>query len=69
MTDKDITNLVEFDNNDDESLSLKKCACGERFYSWTFTLSIYRDSANECPKCGRKLYFSCSIRVFEVADQ
>ena len=65
--DKDITEQVEFETNDDECLPLTKCACGRKFGSWKFVLSIYRDSAIECA-CGRKLYFSCNIRIYEVTD-
>ena len=65
---KDVTDLVEFGSNDDECLPLYKCVCGAKYESWKFTLSIYSDPdwANECKFCGRKLYFSISIRVYEI---
>lgn len=69
MQDKDITNLVDFQNNDDEHLPLTKCACGHEFPAWEFMISIYRDDASKCPFCNRKMYFRLSIRVFEVIDE
>lgn len=68
MSDIDITDQVEFGNNDDEALPLLKCVCGKTFEPWDFIISIYRDSAYECSSCGRRLYFSARIRVFEVKD-
>lgn len=68
QNDIDITELVEFGNADDEVLPLIKCACGKRFTPWDFILSIYRDMADECPSCGRKMYFSFSVRVWEVSS-
>lgn len=67
MTDNDITKLVRFGENDGECLPLEKCACGQEFESWDFILGIYRDNPKTCPKCGRQLYFSVSVRVLEVA--
>jgi hypothetical protein len=63
---KDITDQVEFYNNDDESLPLTKCACGKVFDAWDFILSIYDDLPKTCRYCGRKMYFKLEIRVFEV---
>ncbi len=66
MSQLDITALVSFQNNDDESLPLTKCACGQTFPSWEFILSIYADMPHECPNCHRKLFFRNEIRVYEV---
>lgn len=63
--DKDITSEVNFGRNDDECLPLKKCACGQEFEYWNFILGIERDYAKSCPNCGRKLYFTVDIKVFE----
>lgn len=63
--DKDITSEVSFERNDDESLPLTKCACGAEFTPWDFTLGMERDHPNECD-CGRKLYFTLDIKVFEL---
>ena len=63
---RDVTNLVDFTNNDDECLSITECVCGAKFTPWKFFISIYPDSAYECPNCHRKFYFSFSIRIYEV---
>jgi len=68
MHDKDVTDFVEFSNNDDEVLPLTKCVCGQKFGAWSFHLSIYRDHADPCPNCGRRLYFLLDIKVYEVRD-
>jgi len=65
--DRDVTSLVDFNNNDDEYLPIIKCVCGATFESWTFNISIYPDTAYSCPNCGRRLYFTLGIRVYEVA--
>ncbi len=66
MTDKNVTDKVEFDYSDDELLPLTKCVCGQEFDYWQHTLSVYRDDARECPKCGRKLYWVHNPQIFEV---
>ena len=66
--DTDITNLVDFGDIDGESIPLTKCACGQHYDSWRFIVSIYRNDPAKCDGCGRKLYFSLSIRVFEVVE-
>jgi hypothetical protein len=65
--DKDVTQLVSFENNDDEMLPLTVCVCGAEYPAWEFILGIYRDMARKCA-CGRRLYFSNGIRVYEVVD-
>jgi hypothetical protein len=64
--DIDVTDLVYFGNPDDDILPITKCVCGEVFDMWDFIISIYLDDAYECPNCRRRLYFSQSIRVYEV---
>lgn len=68
MSDIDVTAQVRFGANDDESLPLSQCVCGAKFGHWDFSLSIYRETAYECPACHRKLYFRNRISVFEVRD-
>lgn len=63
--DKDITNRVKFGENDGEFLPLTQCICGCKFDSWDCILNIYRDMPFECD-CGRKLYFSNKITVYEI---
>lgn len=68
MQHHDITHLVEFYDNDGESLPLTKCACGLRFDPWDFILNPDPDHPKKCFGCGRSLYFSLNIRVFEVTE-
>ena len=68
MPDRDVTELVRIGSVDDEFLSIGKCVCGAEFKGWDWTISIYREDAYECPKCGRKFYFQQTVRVFEVAE-
>lgn len=63
--DKDITSEVSFERNDDECLPLTKCACGRKFPAWDFILGMERDYPHACD-CGRRLYFTLDIKVFEV---
>lgn len=63
---EDVTSQVEFQNNDDESLPITRCVCGEKFSAWYRTLSIYEEGPWECPKCGVRLMFSCGITVYRI---
>lgn len=65
---RDVTDLVNFNNPDDECLPITKCVCGQEFPSWAFIISIYPDTPYRCSNCERKLYFSSSVKVFEVLD-
>lgn len=65
--DKDITDEVKFNFND-EYLPLNECACGEEFRPWNFVIGAERDYPKSCPKCGRKLYFTITVKVFEVGE-
>jgi len=67
MTDKDVTDKVDFREADGECLPLVKCVCGKRFDPWDCILNIYREMPWQC-ECGRKLYFRNSIRVYEIGD-
>ncbi len=64
--DRDVTELVNHGSNDDECLPLTKCVCGAEFPVWSFFISIYRETPYHCPKCGRGLYFTCEIRIYEA---
>ena len=66
--DTDITKFVKVGDIDGEHMPLRECACGQQFDYWDFILSIYPDMPTECPSCGRKMYFSYSVRVYEVAN-
>ena len=65
---KDVTNDIEFElsNIDGEFLPMTKCICGAEFGYWDFTISIYKDYAKACPKCGRKFIFKNTIKVYEI---
>ena len=66
--DHDITALVAIDDPDGEDAPLRRCVCGQTYGYWEFVLSIYRDSAHACIRCGRRLYISIRVHVFEVVD-
>ena len=66
--DKDITESVQFRNNDGEFLPLTECVCGAEFIAWDFVLSVYEDRAMACPNCNRRMYFRFNITVYEVVD-
>lgn len=65
----DVTELVDFDNPDDESLPMTKCVCGEKFPVWNWSISIYDDNPTHCPECGRKFFFRQAIRVYQVVEE
>ncbi len=64
--DIDITDRVDFQMSDGESLPLTKCACGEKFPPWEFILSPHEDLPAACPNCGRKMYFRVQTHVYEI---
>ena len=67
MRSQDVTEQVSLGSVDDEHVPIRKCVCGATFPDWTELLSIYADdSAWECPKCKRRLYFKCMVRAFEL---
>ena len=68
MSKKDITSKVMFSNNDGELLPITECICGQKFNFWEFAISIYEDSPDVCCNCGRKLFFSNTITVYEIID-
>lgn len=61
---EDVSHLVAFANPGDESLPILKCVCGQNFDLWEFSISIYEETARDCPNCGRLLYFRNSVHVF-----
>ena len=68
MSTIDVTELVDFDNPDDEYLPIIKCVCGKEFRAWNFIISIYDDTPKSCPHCERKFYFRNRVRVYQVID-
>lgn len=69
MKSIDVTNQVDFGSVDDECSYITKCMCGHKFDSWDFLISIYDDTLGKCPYCGRKFYFSNSVRVYMVKNE
>jgi hypothetical protein len=65
---EDVTEKVDFQNNDDETLPLTKCVCGAVFRPWDQFISIYPETPWTCPECGAKLFFQLGIRVFRVRE-
>lgn len=65
---KDVTDLVDFGNSEDEYLPMLKCICGQKFGMWEHSISIYKDDAVECPNCGKRLFFRSSIKVYQVEE-
>lgn len=64
---KDVTDAVQFGEIDGEALPLSKCVCGAKWHPWDGPiLSVYADDPTECLNCGRKFYFTNTIRVLEV---
>lgn len=64
----DVSNQMDWNLPDDEFLPVTKCVCGTKFPVWSFSVSIYDDNPKTCPICGRKFFFSNSIRIYEVID-
>ena len=70
----EVTDAVEFDQpleygdcgNEDIQLPIRKCICGAAFDEWDFRVALYPELPNHCPKCGRALYFTVKIQVYEV---
>jgi len=67
QTREDVTDLVTFDNPDDEALPITKCVCGAKFPVWQQVVSIYDGMAWMCPHCGVKLVFSNGVRVYKLS--
>lgn len=70
MTDKDITEFVEFGLPDGDILPIDKCACGTRYLPWDFLIGMNYDPRrlHMCRKCGRKMYFEMTIKIFEASS-
>jgi hypothetical protein len=66
---KDVTEEVDIGSIDDEHLPITKCVCGKIFEPWDFIISIYKDDPYSCPNCKRKLYFTNSIKIYEVVEK
>jgi len=65
----DVTNLVNFENNDNEYLPITKCVCGKEFIAWEFIIDNDKNFCQKCPECGVKLYFKNKITVHQVIEK
>jgi len=65
----DVTEQVEFENPDDETLPVTVCICGARFRGWAFTISIDPSTSQECPHCKRSFFFVNQVKVFQVVEE
>ena len=65
MEDRDITQYVEFSNWYEDTL-LDRCICGATFHY----MPLYNDRGNlsMCASCGRKIYITTEIKVWEVVE-
>ena len=68
MSTVDVTNQVDFQNNDDECLPITKCVCGAKFDPWAFIIDVYEDDPANCPLCGRLRFFRLNIAGYEVQE-
>lgn len=65
----DITSQVTVFDYQSDLISITKCACGAQFEPWGgFTIPANGRSSTECPGCGRKMYGSIQVRIYEVKD-
>jgi hypothetical protein len=66
--DKNVIDHMWFGfTDDDELLPVEECACGATFQPWEWYISIYRDMAYPCPKCGHKFYWGDG-GVWEITE-
>lgn len=68
MPDKNVTSQVTIGGYDEEMVAITRCVCGNKWHAWDFIISIYRDNIKPCPNCGRKLYCSIGVTVYEVVE-
>jgi len=70
MAIRDVTDLVLVNpyEIDGEIVPVGRCICGHKGGWGNFTISIYRDHAKKCPECGRRLYYTVNLRVYEVEE-
>lgn len=62
----DITDKVCVGLNDGDSLPLERCVCGDLSEPWEgLVLDSDPHYKSECPKCGRKMWFSLEIKVWQ----
>lgn len=68
--DKDVTDRVKIGENDGEFLELSECVCGRKWDDrWESFIGTNPKLNNPCPHCGRKLYFTNKITIYEVVEK
>ena len=65
----DITDKVDFGDNDGDYIPITKCICGKKFIPWDFFITTDENDPRKCPNCQRKLLFTINIKVYEVKDE
>ena len=60
-----ITDKVRFGLNDAEFLPIERCICGKTFGHWDFFIDSDPKHPTACPACGRKMWFSVGITVWQ----
>jgi DNA-directed RNA polymerase subunit RPC12/RpoP len=69
VTDIDITDRVSFvDDYLHRVIHIYECLCGKRFDKWDLLVREERSDAIACPSCGRLLYCTYEVKVFERKD-
>jgi hypothetical protein len=66
MKIRDVTAGAHWQNPDDEALPVTRCPCGQTYGPWAMVLSIYEDRPDTMPCCGRRLFWSQTVRILEV---
>lgn len=61
----EITNKVRVGLNDGDSLPLERCVCGQVAGPWEWILDSDPEYKSECDTCGRKMWFSIEIKVWQ----
>ena len=68
MKEIDVTNKISYSEFDIGLLDINRCLCGAEYDRADLIISDERDRPVSCDKCGRKFYFTNSIKVFMVEE-
>lgn len=62
----EITDKVRMGLNDGDRLPLERCVCGDVTEPWEgMVLDTDPEYKSECPECGREMWFSIEIKVWQ----
>jgi hypothetical protein len=64
----DVTDKINYSEFDVGMVNIAVCICGHDFDYADFVINNDKERLVECEKCGRKFYFTNSIRVFMVEE-